>query len=111
MNNINIDLPQITTGVAVVVPLILAIVQAVKLTGKVPNQYSPIVSIAVGIILAFLAHGSTTLVGQTVLSGVMYGLMASGLYSGIKTTMPAATQSQAKANKASAKNRQNDDCD
>jgi hypothetical protein len=110
MNNINIDLPQITTGVAVVVPLILAIVQAIKLTGKVPNQYSPIVSIGVGIILAFLAHGTMTAVGSTVLSGVMYGLMASGLYSGIKTTMPATQQAQSKANKASAKNRQNDEC-
>lgn len=105
MNNFAIDLPQITTGVAVVVPLILAIVQAIKLTGKVPNQYSPIVSIGVGIILAFLAHGTATAVGATVLSGVMYGLMASGLYSGIKTTMPTTT-AQAKSK---AKNRQDDD--
>ena len=78
MNNINIDLPQITTGVAVVVPLIVAIVQAFKLTGKVPDKYAPIASIAVGIILAFLSHGTGSGVGSTVLSGVMYGLMSSG---------------------------------
>lgn len=115
MNNLNIDLPQITTGVAVVVPLILAIVQAIKLTGKVPNEYSPIVSIGVGIILAYLAHGTMT-VGPTILSGVMYGLMASGLYSGIKVTMPAVSQSLKESKNqpqatAKAKNRQNDDCE
>lgn len=110
MNNINIDLPQITTGVAVVVPLILAIVQAIKLTGKVPNQYSPIVSIGVGIILAFFSHGTGTAIGSTVLSGVMYGLMASGLYSGIKTTMPQTpvTQPDTPAAQAKAKKRQDD---
>lgn len=106
MNNINIDLPQITTGVAVVVPLILAIVQAIKLTGKVPNQFAPIVSIGVGIILAFLAHGTATTIGSTVLSGVMYGLMASGLYSGIKVSMPATPENPPAQMKA--KKRQDD---
>lgn len=110
MNNINIDLPQITTGVAVVVPLILAIVQAIKLTGKVPNQYSPIVSIGVGIILAFFSHGTGTAYGPTILSGVMYGLMASGLYSGIKTTMPATptTTPENSTAQMKAKKRQDD---
>ena len=110
MNNINIDLPQITTGVAVVVPLILAIVQAIKLTGRVPNQYSPIVSIGVGIILAFFSHGTGTGYGPTILSGVMYGLMASGLYSGIKTTMPTTppTTSENSTAQTKAKKRQDD---
>ncbi len=110
----NIDLPQVTTGVAVVVPVIVAIVQAIKMTGRVPDKYSPIVSIVIGIILAFLAHGGvTTLMGPTILSGVLYGLAASGLYSGVKVTMPTATQQAKKAEKqaqSQSKNRQNDDC-
>lgn len=92
----NIDLPQVTTGVAVVVPVIVAVVQAIKMTGRLPDKYAPIASILVGIILAFFAHGTATTFGSTALSGVMYGLMASGLYSGIKTTMPTPTTVQAK---------------
>ena len=98
----NIDLPQITTGVAVVVPVIVAIVQAIKMTGRVPDKYAPIASILVGIGLAFIAHSAATAMGQVILSGVMYGLMASGLYSGIKTTMPTPSPT------AQAKKRQND---
>jgi len=92
----NIDLPQITTGVAVIVPVIVAIVQAIKMTGRVPDKYAPIASILVGIIIAFVSHGTATTMGATILSGIMYGLMASGLYSEIKTTMPTPTTAQAK---------------
>lgn len=84
----NFDLPQFSAGVAVAVPVIVSIVQAIKMTGRVPDKYAPICSIIVGIIIGIIAHGGYTQLGPTILSGVMYGLMASGLYSGIKVTMP-----------------------
>src|SRR6476646_6639167 len=97
-----INLLKITTGVVEIVPVFVAIVQAIKMTGRVPDKYAPIASILVGIIIAFVSHGTATTMGQTILSGVMYGLMASGLYSGIKTTMPTPSPT------AQAKKKQND---
>ena len=67
-----------------VVPLVVAIVQAIKMIG-VASKFSPIISIGVGIGIAFLMAGEFTL-SQTILHGVIYGLSASGLYSGISTT-------------------------
>jgi hypothetical protein len=71
-----------------VVPLILALVQAVKITGF-PNKYSPLVSLGIGVGLAFIVGESNTL-SQTILSGVVYGLSASGLYSGVQATQKVA---------------------
>jgi hypothetical protein len=85
----NIDIPMITASSVAIVPIILAVVQAIKLTGFVKNQFAPLLSIGVGVIIAFLAHHDTADLTITLLSGVMYGLMASGLYSGLKTTMSA----------------------
>jgi hypothetical protein len=85
----NIDLSLINTTSLVVVPIIIAIVQAIKLTGFVKDHYAPLVSILVGIIIGFLANHNSADLTATLLSGAVYGLMASGLYSGITTTMQA----------------------
>lgn len=77
------------TGAVAIVPIVIAIVQVFKMTGKIPNQYAPLLSILVGVGVAFLLkHGATTLT-NVILEGVLYGLSASGLYSGITTTMSA----------------------
>jgi hypothetical protein len=78
---------QAMTSAVAVVPIIVALVQVAKML-KVPNQYAPIVSIGVGILISFLFGGGIT-IGQNILSGILYGLSASGLYSGIKTTAHA----------------------
>jgi small basic protein len=85
----NIDLDIISASSLVVVPIIIAVVQAIKLTGWVPDKFAPIVSIAIGIIIGFIANHNLADISANLLSGVMYGLMASGLYSGVKTTMEA----------------------
>ena len=57
----NIDLPQITSSAVVVVPIIVAIVQAIKLTNwKGMDRFAPLVSIGVGIIIGFLANHSNS---------------------------------------------------
>jgi hypothetical protein len=85
----NIDLDIISASSLVVVPIIIAVVQAIKLTGWVPDKFAPIVSIAIGIIIGFIANHNLADISANLLSGVMYGLMASGLYSGVKVTMEA----------------------
>jgi hypothetical protein len=92
----NLDLTTINASALVVVPIIIALVQAIKLTGFIDQKYSPLISLGIGIIISFLANHDTGDMSLTILSGVMYGLMASGLYSGVKTTMQAQVQSKRK---------------
>lgn len=97
----NIDLNTITASAVAIVPIIIAIVQAIKLTGFVKNQFAPLVSIAVGCIIAFLAHHDTADLTATLLTGTIYGLISSGLYSGVKTTMQAEQAQSAKRSEQS----------
>lgn len=67
-----------------VVPLVVAIVQVFKMTG-ISGKWSPLISLGVGIGLGFLV-GEDHSIQSILLSGVIYGLSASGLYSGVMST-------------------------
>jgi len=67
-----------------VVPLVVAIVQCFKIVG-VSAKWSPLISLAIGVGVSFLISEDHTL-QHILLSGVIYGLSASGLYSGVKST-------------------------
>jgi chromate transport protein ChrA len=85
----NFDLNVISANSIIIVPIVIALVQAIKMMPWVKDYHSPLISIVVGMLIGFLAdHGNDDL-SSTVLSGVVYGLIASGLYSGVKTTMVA----------------------
>jgi len=83
-----LDYQALMTSAVAVVPIILALVQAIKMIG-LPNKFAPLVSIAVGILIAFLFREATNDFSYIVFSGILYGLSASGLYSGVKTTAHA----------------------
>ena len=101
----NLDLTAITTNAIVLVPIVIAIVQAIKLTGWIPDHFAPLLSIAVGVVIGFLGDHDNSDLTLTILSGAVYGLMASGLYSGVKTTMIAHQQmKEQKQNKRNKKN-------
>lgn len=85
----NIDLNSLTSNAVIAVPIVIAIVQAIKLTNLIPDHFAPIVAIAVGILVGFIGNHDSGDLSATVLYGALYGLMASGLYSGVKTTMVA----------------------
>lgn len=85
----NLNLAEITANSVVVVPIIIALVQAIKLTGWVRDHFAPLVTIAIGVLISFLSNHNNPDLTETALSGAIYGLMASGLYSGVKTTMVA----------------------
>ena len=79
----------ITVGAAATVPIILALVQMVKLTGWVQDKYAPFLSIGFGILIAFLlAHDSRDM-SANILAGILFGLAASGLYSGLRASAHA----------------------
>jgi hypothetical protein len=91
-SKMNLDLSVITTNAIVIVPIVIAIVQAIKLTGWIPDHFSPLLAIAIGVIIGFLGDHHNNDLSLTILSGAVYGLMASGLYSGVKVTMEAHQQ-------------------
>ena len=78
--NFDLNLSALTTNALVVVPIIIAIVQAIKLTGWVQDHFSPLLAIGVGIIIAWLGDTHGTTLGSTLLAGDCYGLISSGLY-------------------------------
>lgn len=86
------DMSTLNSGAIIVVPLIVAIVQALKMTNWVQDRFAPLLSIAVGIIISFISHHDTGDMSATILYGVAFGLMASGIYSGVKTTINAQAQ-------------------
>lgn len=70
--------------VAIIVAVIVGVVQVVKMAG-LPSRFAALFSIALGLVAAFLVAPEAT-TGLTAFNGVLYGLMASGLYSGVRST-------------------------
>jgi len=71
--------------VGIIVAVIIGLIQAIKAIG-LPSQFAPIISIMLGVIASYFV-GEPGAIGVVVFNGVMYGLMASGLYSGVKATV------------------------
>lgn len=94
------DLPTIGLGAIAIVPIIIAICQAIKI--GMPERFHkwmPFISIGLGIGIGFLADHDSADLSNTILSGVMYGLSASGLYSGVKATAESSEQAKAERTK------------
>jgi L-cystine uptake protein TcyP (sodium:dicarboxylate symporter family) len=69
---------------SIIVPIIMAVVELAKGLG-IPKKFSALLSVAIGIALGiFYLHPMDLKMG--ILEGVVYGLTASGLYSGAKNT-------------------------
>ena len=75
------------------VPLVLALVEVLKRAFDPPPRWTPLLSLAVGIGLNLsLGMGLLHLApGDALLSGVVVGLAASGLYSGARGWLPPPT--------------------
>lgn len=99
----NIDLAEITSNAVVAVPIVIALVQAIKLTGFIPDHFAPLLSIGVGVLVGWLAHMDTPDFTSVLLTGAIYGLIASGLYSGVKETMLARNRQKLEQEKQRGK--------
>ena len=86
----NPDLLVVSASGLVLIPIIVALVQAIKLTGWVSARFAPLLAIGLGMLISLLADHDTMDYMDAILSGAIYGLSASGLYSGVK----ASTQQQ-----------------
>lgn len=75
MENIIFDIAMIT-GLAV------SLTEVIKMLG-LPSRFSALVSLVIGVGVAFLAI-TTEPLNTTILLGILCGLSASGLYSGTK---------------------------
>lgn len=71
---------------AVIIPVITAVVQAIKGVG-LRDKWAPLVSIGLGVLIAVLLRPDTEAMDHAVFTGIIYGLSASGLYSGIVHTL------------------------
>ena len=70
--------------VAIIVPVIIGISEVAKTT-KLPKKFIPLLNLVLGVAAAYVVVVPRTFEG-IVLVGVIAGLSASGLYSGIKNT-------------------------
>ena len=69
---------------AVIIPVIMSIVELIKGLGM-PKKYSALAAVVVGVLMGifFIEPGS---IRSGLFKGIVYGLTASGLYSGTKNT-------------------------
>lgn len=73
----------IETGI--IIAAIVGLVEVVKAFG-LNSHFAPALSVALGVLFAFGVAVEAT-VGLTVFNGILYGLMASGLYSGTRASV------------------------
>lgn len=74
----------------VVIPIIMSIVEMVKGLG-LPNKFSAVVAVIVGALIGvFFVEPQSIKTG--LFKGIVYGLTASGLYSGTKNTIQQVSQ-------------------
>jgi uncharacterized membrane protein YdjX (TVP38/TMEM64 family) len=69
--------------IAIIVPIVIALVEVAKRI-KLPDQYAPLLSIILGVAGAFIFPQAT--IQLTILEGLVFGLSASGLYSGVRAS-------------------------
>lgn len=73
---------QLSPAILALVPIVLGLTAVAKM--YVDSRWAPLIALGFGIGGAFLVPAAT--IALTVLSGIVVGLTASGLYSGAKTT-------------------------
>jgi hypothetical protein len=83
----NLDLSTVSASAVAIVPIIVALTQLLKTW--VDNKFAPLIAIGLGILITLLADHNTNDWSYSLLSGVVYGLSASGLYSGVKAVAHA----------------------
>jgi len=74
---------EMTIGITVLIAFTIGVTEVIKRLG-LPSKFSPLVSLFVGISFAILALTDT--MTNKILTGVMCGLSASGLFSGVNST-------------------------
>lgn len=66
-----------------VIPVLIGVLEVFKKLG-IEVRYIPVISVVLGLVTGLALNGMSV---ESVLTGIMYGLSACGLYSGTKTTL------------------------
>ena len=66
---------------AVLVPIILGLVEAIKRSVSLPGKFSPLLAIGIGLVASLVLNGASI---ENGIIGLGLGLAAAGLYSGGK---------------------------
>lgn len=85
------DFTELLVASAVLVPIVVGVVSAIKAAG-LDSKFAALIAIALGVAAELLAAGTivnSPSLGITILLGVGVGLSAAGLYSGSKATFSA----------------------
>ena len=67
----------------ITIPVLIGIVEMFKMAG-LPSRFAPFISVGCGVLIIGFVGGDAPLVSR-ILEGVIAGLSASGLYSGVKS--------------------------
>lgn len=71
-------------AIALAVALTVGVVWTIRQTGYPSDRFLPIISLAIGCAWAYALHATGV---DIAIAGVQVGLMASGAWSGVKTTI------------------------
>lgn len=74
---------EFSAAILTLVPVVIGLTEIAK--AFVATRFSPVISLVLGVGMAFLLPAAT--VPSTILSGIVVGLTASGLYAGSKTVI------------------------
>lgn len=81
----------------VIIPIIMSIVELVKRLGM-PKKFSAVIAVIIGALIGvFFIEPQSIKIG--IFKGIVYGLTASGLYSGTKNTFEQVTNNKDKEKK------------
>lgn len=75
----------------VLVALVIGITQIIKETGKVSKQYLPIIAIIIAVMFNLLSGFAGSAI---VIDGIIAGLIAMGMWSGVKRTKKKETEQE-----------------
>jgi len=70
---------------AIIISLILGLTEAIKRLFKLDKRYVPALAVILGATIMFISGFGNY--GYTILTGIIYGLSAVGLFSGVKNTL------------------------
>ena len=70
----------------ILIPVILGLVQAAKIAG-LNTRFAPLLSIALGVVGAFVVQWSLADAGVAIIQGIIGGLSAAGLWSGTRAVL------------------------
>ncbi len=65
------------------IAILTVIVEAIKRTKKIPNEYLPFLAMIVGVAFSFLS-GTVGSIGTVILLGIIVGLSSVGLFENVK---------------------------